>query len=111
LGLRFGHRRLAPAISPKKSVEGAVAGLIAAALIAAVIMPELGYSPWYGGCLGLLISIAAQAGDLVESGLKRYCGVKDSGNIIPGHGGFLDRFDALLFAGPFVYYFAVLMMG
>ncbi len=104
-GRLFGRRPLAPAISPKKTVEGAVCGLIAGAvaapLLGRLIFPEFALS-WFL-LLGLVLVAVGIAGDLFESLLKRSAGVKDSSGLIPGHGGMLDRIDALLFAGP-VYY-------
>jgi phosphatidate cytidylyltransferase len=101
VGRRFGHHKLAPTISPKKSWEGAVAGFAAALLGAAA------WGVWRLGRLDpalLLVAgamaAAAQIGDLVESMLKRASGVKDSGHVLPGHGGILDRCDAVLFAAP-----------
>lgn len=101
VGTSLGKRRLAPVVSPNKSWEGAVAAAIAAVVSACV------WSAWREGALdwtlialALVTSIAAQFGDLVESLIKRGAGVKDSGSLLPGHGGFLDRFDALAFAAP-----------
>lgn len=101
IGSRWGRHKLAPTISPKKSWEGAAAGL-ATSLIAAAV-----WSVWRLGHLDLAIlgisavtAIAGQIGDLVESMIKRGAGVKDSGHVLPGHGGFLDRIDAMLFAAP-----------
>ena len=108
-GRAFGRHKLYPAISPGKTVEGAVGGLVAcvAALFAlrATVFPALGTS----GCLlvALPASILGPIGDLVESMLKRSAGVKDSGHLIPGHGGLLDRLDALLFVGAWVYAYAL----
>lgn len=103
----FGRHKLAPAISPGKTWEGVIGGLvfsIAAALIFTV--RSLGV-PWYLALLlGVLIGIAATLGDLAESLIKRQTHVKDSGQIIPGHGGILDRVDSLLFAVIVVYFFA-----
>jgi len=102
-GRRFGKHKLAPAVSPNKTVEGAAFGLAGGALIGAaagawLVLPELG--PARGLLAGALASTAGQAGDLVESLWKRGAGVKDSGTFLPGHGGFYDRIDSLLFAGP-----------
>lgn len=102
-GKRFGKRKLAPTVSPNKTWEGTVSGAIGATLLGAVLgtvglLPELG--PWRGALAGGLASSAGQAGDLVESLWKRGAGVKDSGVFLPGHGGFYDRVDSLLFAGP-----------
>lgn len=104
-GRLFGRRALAPAISPSKTQEGAMAGCLAAA----AVMPILGYvwlpqaAPWLLVALGVLVSGMGIVGDLFESALKRGARIKDSSNLIPGHGGVLDRIDGLLFAGP-VYY-------
>ena len=104
-GRAFGHRLLAPAISPKKTVEGATGGFVFGALTLAVAghwwLPGVPVSA--RAALGLAIVALGIAGDLFESMLKRSAGVKDSSSLIPGHGGILDRIDALLFAAP-VYY-------
>ena len=94
-GRRFGRRKLAPAISPGKTVEGLFGGILAAALIggAWALATHLGKPPLL---LAPIFAIAAQAGDLFESGLKRRAGVKDSGSWLPGHGGVLDRLDGLV---------------
>lgn len=104
-GRRFGAHPLAPVVSPKKTWEGAIAGLVAATVFGAAagtwwFVPDLG--PWHGALAGALGSTAGQVGDLVESLWKRGAGVKDSGVFLPGHGGFFDRVDSLLFAGPVV---------
>lgn len=102
VGRSLGRTPLLPRISPKKTVEGAVAAVVASALIAllGVVAFRLGL-PWFVGlAFGALLSIAGQIGDLAESSLKRQVGVKDSGALIPGHGGMLDRMDAMLFALP-----------
>lgn len=104
-GRRWGARRLAPVVSPKKTWEGSIGGFAAATLFGAVagawwLVPELG--PVRGAFAGALASTAGQLGDLVESLWKRGAGVKDSGTFLPGHGGFYDRVDSLLFAGPVV---------
>ncbi len=101
IGTRWGRHKMAPVVSPKKSWEGALAGLLASLLVAA------GWSLWRSGsvdtalmALAGVTALAGQLGDLVESMFKRVAGVKDSGNLLPGHGGVLDRLDALLFAAP-----------
>lgn len=108
LGSKFGKRKLYPAVSPNKSVEGGLAGLFGAVL--AVMIARVTFLPMIGivdGILiGVLLGIVGQLGDLFESLLKRACKVKDSGTTIPGHGGVLDRLDSLLFAFPLVYYIA-----
>ena len=109
----FGEKEVEPTgvetVSPAKTIEGSIGGLagnlIIGALVKYLYFPQL---PW-SGCFLLFISIGAagQIGDLFESGLKRSAGVKDSGIILPGHGGVLDRIDALLFAAPPAYLFKV----
>jgi phosphatidate cytidylyltransferase len=127
IGKNFGRRKLAPVVSPNKSWEGAVASVIASVGIALLVFrfrdginnlfthepraPIL--SPDHLGLVeiilfGVITNIAAQFGDLFESALKRGAGVKDSGTLLPGHGGVLDRIDALLFAIPVVWYYAEL---
>jgi phosphatidate cytidylyltransferase len=100
VGGAFGRRRLAPTISPKKSVEGAVAGLAGAAVVGLLLSLPVGLSPLLVAGYGLAIGVATVLGDLVESLVKRQTGVKDSGVLIPGHGGLLDRMDSLLFCAP-----------
>jgi phosphatidate cytidylyltransferase len=108
-GRGFGRHKLYPSISPAKTVEGAIGGLIACVgvlfLVRATFFPALTVAD----CLLVAIpaSILGPIGDLVESMLKRSAGVKDSGRLIPGHGGILDRLDALLFVGAWVYAYAV----
>ena len=103
VGLAAGRRRLAPRISPGKSWEGAVAGAVAATLTAAVGSVALGVPLWTGAVLGAAVSVTSQAGDFFKSSIKRRAGVKDTGTILPGHGGVIDRFDGLLAASPIVY--------
>ncbi len=97
--------KLWEAISPKKTVVGAIGGTIASCLLVMAIAPALQQSISFANqlLLGTLIAVIGQLGDLVESAYKRSYGVKDSGNILPGHGGILDRFDSLLFVFPIVY--------
>jgi len=106
-GRAFGRRPLAPRRSPKKTVEGAVGGLVIApvVLVAAGKMWLPGLGPGRLAILGLLLVVAGIIGDLFESMLKRAADVKDSSHLIPGHGGVLDRIDALLFAAPIFYFF------
>jgi phosphatidate cytidylyltransferase len=106
----FGRHKLAPRISPGKTWEGIIGGLLIS-VIAAVVFTALPMGvPWYlAVLLGLLIGVAATLGDLAESLLKRQTHVKDSGNAFPGHGGFLDRIDSLLFAVLVIYIFAQLI--
>ncbi len=104
-GTRWGRHRFFPAISPKKSVEGAAAGFVAAVAVFTLFSPLLDLPWWHGLILGALIGIFAQAGDLVESQMKRAAQLKDMSMIIPGHGGILDRIDSLLLVAPVVYYY------
>ncbi len=112
-GRAWGRHLLAPGISPGKTKEGAIAGLISAVL--AVIFFDfvfkLPLSLWQAALLGGLVGVFAQLGDLAESKLKRITGVKDSGRLIPGHGGLLDRLDSLVFSGPVVYYVYYVFFG
>ncbi|MGQ9477239.1 MAG: phosphatidate cytidylyltransferase [Candidatus Bipolaricaulia bacterium] len=105
IGSRFGRHKLAPRISPKKTIEGALGGFLFA-LVGANLTPIwVNWPTWIPHifALALLVSAAMQAGDLFESKLKRLAGVKDSGGLLPGHGGMLDRIDGLLFAIPVFY--------
>lgn len=108
-GKRFGRTRMAPRVSPGKTVEGGVAGLAAAVVVGALaglVMHDLSsfpVSPASGALIGLVLGVGGQLGDLAESLLKREAGVKDSGTLLPGHGGVLDRFDALFFSLPLAY--------
>jgi phosphatidate cytidylyltransferase len=107
VGRLLGRRPLAPSISPKKTIEGAIGGFICATafmmLAGGRLLPPVGYGPLL--VLGLLVVGLGICGDLFESRLKRTAGVKDSSSLIPGHGGVLDRIDALLFAIPPFYLF------
>jgi phosphatidate cytidylyltransferase len=109
-GKRMGKHKLAPRLSPNKTVEGYVGGLITGVVFAALISNWLGIPVLEGTLLGLLISVLGTAGDLSISLLKRSAGVKDSGNLLPGHGGALDRTDSLLWAVALAYYFVVLFV-
>ena len=105
VGSRWGKRRLAPNISPKKSVEGSIGGLIlvllSAVILRLLLFPELSWLRIL--LIAAVVAIFGTIGDLFESSLKRQAGVKDSGKLIPGHGGILDRIDSLLLAVPAVY--------
>lgn len=99
VGKRWGKRKLWPAISPNKTIEGSVAAMVCAVL-AGFVFPMLFadvFTMGFAAALAIFISVVGQVGDLIESALKRAHGVKDSGTILPGHGGVLDRFDSLLF--------------
>lgn len=103
VGMTFGKRKLFERLSPKKSWEGFWGGFGLTVLVSGLMGRYLGENIWIWLLLGVVLSLSAVAGDLVESMLKRCAGVKDSGNLIPGHGGFLDRFDAMFVSVPFVY--------
>jgi phosphatidate cytidylyltransferase len=100
IGRRFGRTPLAPHVSPKKSVEGAIAGLIAPSIVGLLLGLALHLDPLRMAGYGLVIALATVVGDLIESLIKRQTGVKDSGVLIPGHGGLLDRMDSLLLCAP-----------
>ncbi len=108
IGSKIGKHKLYPAVSPNKSIEGAVGGLVGSVL--GVLLAKISFLPVIGifevVLIGLLLGVMGQLGDLFESLLKRACQVKDSGSMIPGHGGILDRLDSLLFAFPIIYYIA-----
>jgi phosphatidate cytidylyltransferase len=122
VGRYLGRRKMAPAISPQKTWAGAVGSLFASVAIAAAllyaaflletrwnsVLLSYPYEIWYWLVLAVVVNIAAQAGDLAESALKRSAGVKDSGVLLPGHGGVLDRIDALLIAAPVLWYAQVI---
>lgn len=111
-GKAFGRHKLFPRVSPNKSWEGAVVGFLASSAafvaIAHYLLPFL--PPLHAGIIGALVGIIGQFGDLVESLFKRDAGVKDSSNIIPGHGGIYDRFDAAMFVAPVVYVYVHLFL-
>jgi phosphatidate cytidylyltransferase len=113
-GRKFGKTKLSPRVSPKKTVEGLVGGLVSCLIVAVVtahfLLPEL---PLHHAMIaGFVLGLAGVVGDLVESAWKRSAAVKDSGHLIPGHGGFLDRVDSVFFAAPILYsYWFVLAHG
>ena len=116
IGRAFGKHKLAPSISPGKTWEGSIGGLLGAVLVSMFFQLNTplhlnAYVNWWQMIIvGLLISIFGQLGDLIESLFKRNTGAKDSGNILPGHGGMLDRVDSIVFA-VVVVYFVVLLLG
>ncbi|MDQ0337295.1 phosphatidate cytidylyltransferase [Caldalkalibacillus uzonensis] len=105
IGRSLGKHKLWPSISPNKTIEGALGGIGVAVAVALLFQLLTGHFANYGKMLSLVlfVSIACQIGDLVESALKRYYGVKDSGMLLPGHGGVLDRFDSLIFVFVLLY--------
>lgn len=120
-GLLFGKHKLAPELSPKKTIEGSIGGLVASTLFAMAVpsllkliffwdeafLAQIHTLPpvWAFGLLGLLAGAFSQIGDLTASMVKRHCGVKDFGRILPGHGGIMDRMDGVLFCGAACYVF------
>jgi phosphatidate cytidylyltransferase len=114
VGSRMGRRSLAPEWSPNKTMEGLVAGMAASVILGVIVASIFSITPWNsfsdGLLLGIVVAIFAPLGDLCESMLKRDLGLKDFGTLLPGHGGVLDRFDAMLFCLPAVYYL-VLALG
>jgi phosphatidate cytidylyltransferase len=110
-GRWFGRRRLIDHISPSKTIEGLVGGLLVATIGAGIGTALLGIAPWHPLLIGPLVGLAAQAGDLAESLLKRAAGRKESGFLVPGHGGVLDRLDSFLFAAPILAGYALIVVG
>jgi phosphatidate cytidylyltransferase len=109
VGRAVGRRPMAPSISPNKTWEGSIGGFFSAVLAALALglVFDLDIATWQLAVIGAVVGVVAQCGDLLESKLKRIADVKDSGSIIPGHGGLLDRLDSLLFSLPAVYYLIV----
>ena len=111
VGSKFGKTKLAPDISPNKTVEGSIGGIVGVILsfIGITLLGNYKFgingNVFYWTLIGIAASVAGQFGDLTASAIKRYCKIKDFGNIMPGHGGVLDRFDSLMFVAPIVYLF------
>lgn len=110
-GMLLGKHKLCPKLSPKKTIEGAVGGVIGSALVSA-LFGFLFARPYliHFVIVGVLASPVSMLGDLTASAYKRHMGIKDYGDLIPGHGGVMDRFDSVLFTAPFVYYYVVIVM-
>jgi len=115
VGLSIGKHKLSPNVSPKKTIEGSVGGFLGNALLLVLtgyIASKQGIqiSLIHYGIIGVITGITAQIGDLAASYIKRYCGVKDYGKLIPGHGGIMDRFDSILFTAPTVMFYLIFVM-
>lgn len=111
IGRSYGKTKLAPSLSPNKTIEGSAAGFVGSMLMAMVFgAAVLDIPAGHALALGAVFGVLCQFGDLAESAIKREMGVKDLGAIVPGHGGVLDRFDSILFAGPAAYYYAVFLL-
>jgi phosphatidate cytidylyltransferase len=111
VGRQFGRERFLTHISPSKTYAGLFGGVVASTIVVGVVLWGLGQSPLHALLLGPLTALAAQAGDLAESMLKRAADAKDSGTLIPGHGGMLDRVDSFLFAAPVVTLYVVALLA
>ncbi len=113
VGSFLGRNKLAPEISPNKTVEGLAGGMLGAVLMGAVVFGKITWHPWttlaHGAMVGIVVAVAAPLGDLVESMMKRDLGMKDMGTLLPGHGGVLDRIDSMLFSVPAVFLLARLL--
>lgn len=109
VGRKFGKRKMAPHISPNKTVEGLIGGGAGCIILGTVISAAFNYNLFYGVLLSSMAALMSPVGDLFESYVKRACDIKDSGNILPGHGGMMDRFDSLLFVAPSLYAILILL--
>ncbi len=109
-GRAIGKRKLWPEISPNKTIEGFVGGIVCAVIVSILfgLLTKMNVPILSLSIVTLFLSVFGQVGDLVESALKRHYQVKDSGNILPGHGGILDRFDSLLFVWPLIHFLHLL---
>ncbi len=116
VGVLFGRHKMAPILSPKKSIEGAIGGLAGSGIVGYIFglgihhLTETPIDPLVFAIICMVGALVSMVGDLAASGIKRDYNVKDYGNIIPGHGGILDRFDSLIFTAPIIYYMALYLM-
>ena len=104
-GMKFGKHKLSAVISPNKTIEGSIGGSISCIVFSLILGYALSLAWYHSLIIGILIATFAQIGDLAESMIKRDAGVKDSSNILPGHGGFLDRTDSYILTIPVIYYY------
>lgn len=117
VGMLFGKHKLAPVLSPKKSIEGALGGVAGSALVGAVygyfvVEPAISGQQvtWIFLLISMVGAVISQVGDLAASAIKRNHDIKDYGKLIPGHGGVMDRFDSVIFTAPMIYFLAVLLI-
>lgn len=110
VGRLLGKHKMAPVLSPKKSVEGAVGGVVGAGLLGLVYGTVLGRQGWAYLIICAVGALISMIGDLAASAIKRDKGIKDYGNLIPGHGGILDRFDSVIFTAPIIYFLSILLI-
>lgn len=117
IGKAFGNRKLSPILSPNKTIEGSLGGILFSTVLCIayglfmnrVFSMDMDYLAFKFAIIGIIGSVMGQIGDLAASSIKRYTGIKDYGNLIPGHGGVLDRFDSILFTAPLVYYLIIIL--
>lgn len=117
IGKNFGKNKLLERISPKKTIEGFLGGFVGALIISIAVFytldqwkfGDVNYALWVWLCLAVIISVTGTVGDLIQSRFKRQAGVKDSGIIMPGHGGMYDRLDSIIYASPFIYAFLLMV--
>ena len=113
----IGKRKLAPVLSPKKSIEGAIGGVVGAAILGAIYALavqkniSMEHAPLYFAIICAVGAMISQFGDLIASGIKRQHQIKDYGKLIPGHGGILDRFDSVIFTAPMIYVLIRVFLG
>lgn len=110
VGVLFGKHKMAPVLSPKKSIEGAVGGVLGAALIGVIYAVIIGSDPIGYGIISAAGALISMVGDLAASAIKRNQGIKDYGRLIPGHGGILDRFDSVIFTAPVIYFLSTILI-
>ncbi len=116
-GRAFGKTKLAPEISPKKTVAGSIGGILGCVIVTLIYgyvlksNNSVNIELYHYAIIGVLVAVLSQIGDLAASAIKRYAGIKDYGNIMPGHGGILDRFDSVVFIAPIIYFYLTIAAG